>query len=171
MPIPPASQDQMLGPYRLLRQLGEGGMGIVYLALDESLKRQVAVKALRTDKAVHPSTAKRFIREAQSAAKLNHPNVVTIYSVGTHADRPFIAMEYVDGGSLADKLRHSGPLYWRDAARILADALRALAAAHRAAIVHRGREAGELYAGRGGSMGKRSSSSLRLWSCADQYAS
>jgi len=137
MPLPPASQDQMLGPYRLLRKLGEGGMGIVYLALDESLNRQVAVKALRTDKAVHPSTAKRFIREAQSAAKLNHPNVVTIYSVGTHADRPFIAMEYADGGSLAEKLRKSGPLYWRDAVRVLADALRALAAAHRAGIVHR----------------------------------
>jgi serine/threonine-protein kinase len=127
----------MLGPYRLLRKLGEGGMGIVYLALDESLNRQVALKALRTDKSVHPSTAKRFLREAQSAAKLNHPNVVTIYSVGAHADRPFIAMEYVDGGSLADQLRAAGPLYWRDTARVLADALRALAAAHRAGIVHR----------------------------------
>jgi serine/threonine-protein kinase len=115
-------------------------MGTVYLALDEALNRQAAVKALRMDKqnaAAQASFAKRFVREAQSAAKLNHPNVVTIYAVGKQGERPYIAMEYVDGGSAAEKLRKSGPLHWRDAARMLRQALQALAAAHRAGIVHR----------------------------------
>jgi serine/threonine protein kinase len=151
MPIPLASQQQMLGPYRLLRILGEGGMGTVYLAMDEPLNRQVALKVLRADKPTQAqaSIAKRFIREAQSAAKLNHPNVVTIYAVGQHAGGPYIAMEYVDGGSLAERLRQSGPLYWRDAARVLCDALRALAAAHRAGIVHRDIKPANLMLARG----------------------
>ena len=146
--IPPTSHENTLGPYRLLRTLGEGGMGTVYLAHDDVLHRHLAVKVLRVPAAeserAAASVAKRFLREAQSAAKLNHPHVVTIYAVGQQggggkagAGRPYIAMEYVEGGSLAQRLRTHGPLYWREAALALRDALRGLAAAHRAGIVHR----------------------------------
>ena len=145
--IPPTSHENTLGPYRLLRILGEGGMGTVYLAHDDALHRHLALKVLRlpADAAAAEraaaSVAKRFLREAQSAAKLNHPHVVTIYAVGQQGGagggRPYIAMEYVEGGSLAQRLREQGPLYWRDAALALRDALRALAAAHHAGIVHR----------------------------------
>ena len=101
--------------------------------------RQVAVKVLHCQPASKTSAtaAKRFLREAQSAAKLNHPTVVTIYSVGAHGGgetvgRPYIAMEYVEGGSLAERIRKHKPLYWRDAVRVLRDAACAgLAAAHR----------------------------------------
>ncbi len=147
MPVPPniptTSHENTLGPYRLLRTLGEGGMGTVYLAHDDALNRHLALKILRppantaTSERAAASVAKRFLREAQSAAKLNHPHVVIIYATGTHAGRPYIAMEYVEGGSLAQRLRGGGPLFWREAALALRDALRGLAAAHHAGIVHR----------------------------------
>ncbi len=114
-------------------------MGVVYLALDGALNRQVAVKVLRRmDEPERAAGArvKRFLREARAAAKLNDPHVVTIYAVGEHAGRPYMAMEYVAGGSLADVLRRS-TLSWRAAAEAVRDAARALAAAHRAGIIHR----------------------------------
>jgi serine/threonine protein kinase len=138
--IPPLSHENTLGPYRLLRVLGEGGMGMVYLAQDKALGRHLAVKVLRVEggkEAAARAAAKRFLREAQSAAKLNHPHVVTIYAVGQHGGRPYIAMEFVEGGSLAQQLRTEGPLHWRAAARAMRDALRGLAAGHQAGIVHR----------------------------------
>ena len=143
--IPPLSCENTLGPYRLLRVLGEGGMGTVYLAHDEALERHLAVKVLRVPEEgagaagerARAGAMKRFLREAQSAAKLNHPHVVTIYAVGQHGGRPYIAMEYVEGGSLAQRLRAEGPLHWREAARAMRDALRGLAAAHQAGIVLR----------------------------------
>ncbi|HEY4330113.1 MAG TPA: serine/threonine-protein kinase [Phycisphaerae bacterium] len=144
MAIPPTSHENTLGPFQLLRVLGEGGMGTVYLGLDPALNRHVAIKVLRSHAMARNSAtiAKRFLREAQSAAKLNHPHVVTIYSVGRHGGDdalglPYIVMEYVEGGSLADRIRRHSPLHWRDAALALRDALRGLAAAHRAGIVHR----------------------------------
>ncbi len=143
MPTPPTSHENMLGPYRLIRPLGEGGMGSVYLARDEALNRSVAIKVLRSGEKNAESAraaagrAKRFLREAQAAAGLNHPNVVAIFTASRHAGTPYLVMEFVEGGSLADELRRSGPMPWRNAAQALADALRALAAAHRAGIVHR----------------------------------
>jgi serine/threonine protein kinase len=140
------SHENTLGPYRLLRVLGEGGMGTVYLAHDDALNRPLAVKVLRlpagqagveTHTKHTAAITKRFLREAQSAAKLNHPHVVTIYAVGQHAGVPYLAMEYVEGGSLAQHLHAQGPLYWRQAVQAMRDALRGLAAAHQAGIVHR----------------------------------
>jgi len=173
MTTPELSHENLLGPYRLLRVLGEGGMGTVYLAHDPSLDRQVAIKVLRFGgegaaagargaaggdgagdvrqpgaRAV-AAMAKRFMREAQSAARLNHQNVVTIYSVGEHAARPYIVMEYVEGGSLAEHVRKSGPMHWRAAAEAMRDALRGLAAAHRAGIVHRDVKPANLMRARG----------------------
>jgi serine/threonine-protein kinase len=137
---PPLSDENMLGPYRLVRKLGEGGMGTVYLGFDEQLARHVAIKVLRLDgdrSAAESALVKRFMREAQSGARLNHPHTVTVYSVGQHAGRPYLVMEYVEGGSLADELRKRGPLPWREAAMAMRDALRGLAGAHRAGVIHR----------------------------------
>src|SRR4051812_33646735 len=115
MKTPDTSHLHRLGHYRLLRKLGQGGMGTVYLALDDSLDRHVAVKILRLDSTTDPRAqgllAKLFLREAKSAARLNHPNVVTIYSVNQQlaespgknppaVPQPYIVMEYVDGGTL-----------------------------------------------------------------------
>ncbi len=141
----------MLGEYRLLRELGQGGMGTVYLPQDESLNRAVAVKVLRGDENERGAAgrAKRFMREAQAAAgRLNHPNVVTIYTVGKQGVRPYIVMEYVEGRSLADRLRQKGPMAWREAAEMMRDALRGLAAAHKAGIVHRDIKPANLMLGR-----------------------
>ncbi|MCL2648168.1 MAG: serine/threonine protein kinase [Phycisphaerales bacterium] len=141
------SDDNMLGPYKIVRKLGEGGMGTVYLAFDETLARHVAIKVLRLDADPDGSAAvamaRRFEREAQTAAKLKHPNIVTIYTVGRQGGgtqengRPYMVMEYLEAGSLADQLHKNGPLPWRKAAEVMADALLALAAAHEAGIVHR----------------------------------
>lgn len=114
-------------------------MGMVYLALDGALNRQVAVKVLRRIEEPERAAAarvKRFLREARAAARLNDPHVATIYAVGEHAGRPYMAMEYVAGGSLADVLRRN-TLPWRAAAEAALDAARGLAAAHRAGIIHR----------------------------------
>ena len=141
------SDDNRLGPYRIVRKLGEGGMGTVFLAFDEALSRHVAIKVLRLnaddDGSAAMAMARRFLREAQSAAKLNHPNVVTIYAVGRQGGgtkengRPYMVMEYLEAGSLAEQLHKSGPLPWREAARVVAEALLGLTAAHEAGLVHR----------------------------------
>jgi eukaryotic-like serine/threonine-protein kinase len=137
------STDQMLGPYRLLRTLGQGGMGTVYLAHDDTLHRHVAVKVLRQqDLSPQAQTAmtKRFMREARAAARLNHRHVATIYAVGQTegaCPRPYLVMEYVEEGSLADHLHAHGVLDWRAAAHAIRDALAALTAAHDAGIIHR----------------------------------
>lgn len=129
----------MIGGYRVMRALGEGGMGIVYLAHDSGLNRQVAVKVLRRaeePERVAAARVKRFLREARAAARLNDPYVVTVYAVGEHAGRPYLAMEYVAGGSLADVLR-KGTMGWRAAAEAMRDACRGLSAAHGAGVIHR----------------------------------
>jgi len=138
------SEYNTLGAYRILRTLGEGGMGTVYLGHDAALSRHVAIKVLRLQEGASPAAGsnmtRRFMREARSAARLNHPNVVTIYNVGQsegERGRPYLVMEYVEGGSLADQLRKSGPLEWPIATRAVRDALSALAAAHEAGIIHR----------------------------------
>lgn len=150
------SEDNTLGPYHLLRRLGEGGMGTVYLAHDPALDRRVAVKVLRlpastSDAKAGATMARRFLREARSAARISHPHVVTIHAVGEHpagGGRPYLVMEYVEGGSLADHLRRQGPLGWREVAAALRDALRALAAAHAQGVIHRDIKPANLMRGR-----------------------
>jgi serine/threonine protein kinase len=148
------SEENLLGPYRLLRKLGEGGMGVVYLGFDDALERRVAIKVLRLPERggerAAATQARRFLREARSAARINHPNVVTIYGVGGEkAARPYIAMEYVEGGSLSEHLRQSGPMPWREATRAVRDALRGLAAAHARGVIHRDIKPGNLMRARG----------------------
>ena len=125
------------GRYELHRQIARGGMADVYLARDLLLDRPVAVKVLFDEFSRDPDFVERFRREAQAAANLNHPNVVSVFDWGEEQGTYFIVMEYVDGRSLAEILRADGPLPADRAAEVAADIAAALAFAHRNGLVHR----------------------------------
>src|SRR3989449_2530197 len=93
-----------LGRYEIRSQIGEGGMGEVYLAEDTQLRRRVALKILPADIASHKDRMRRFVQEAQSAAALNHPNIATIHEIGEDDGLNFIAMEFIDGVTLRVKI-------------------------------------------------------------------
>jgi hypothetical protein len=122
-----------LGRFRVMRSLGAGGMGAVYLALDRDLERLVAVKVLHRGDA---DTYLRFHREATAVAALSHPCVVAVHELGLEESVPYLVMEYVPGGTLGD-LAAKQPLPWRRAVTLVAAAARGLGAAHALGIVHR----------------------------------
>jgi serine/threonine protein kinase len=132
------------GRYRLIELLGSGGMATIYRATDTQLGRDVALKLLRPEYLRDPDFASRFRSEAQAAASLSHPNVVTVYDFGEDPSGPYIVMELVDGEDLATILRRSGALPPRQSARIGAGVAQALAAAHARGIVHRDIKPGNL---------------------------
>ncbi|MBW8771308.1 MAG: serine/threonine protein kinase [Gemmatimonadetes bacterium] len=132
-----ALERAIAGRYALERELGRGGMGVVLLARDLSLDRLVALKLLPAVLAAQPVLRERFLREARTAAGLSHPHVVPIHAVEAHGDIVFIAMAFVDGESLAERVRRIGPLSPREAARIMREVAWALAYAHGRGIVHR----------------------------------
>src|SRR5438067_6824803 len=134
---PMSQQTVFNGRYELHRRLARGGMADVFLARDQLLDRPVAVKVLFPEFATDPNFVERFRREAQSAANLNHPNIVSVYDWGQEQGTYFIVMEYVDGRSLADILRTEGPLHPQRAAEVGFDIAAALGFAHRNAVVHR----------------------------------
>jgi serine/threonine-protein kinase len=138
------------GRYRLVQLLGTGGMATIYRATDTQLGRDVALKLLRPEYLQDPEFSSRFRAEAQAAASLSHPNVVTVYDYGEEASGPYLVMELVDGEDLATILRRSGPLPPRQAARIAAGVARALAAAHGRGLVHRDVKPGNVLIGRDG---------------------
>jgi eukaryotic-like serine/threonine-protein kinase len=117
--------------------LGEGGMGTVYLAHDLSLERPVAIKVLRRDLATNHLIVGRLVLEARAQARLQHPNVVTIYHIGAYEGAPYFAMEYVRGKTLGDHLEHGGPVPWAEAIEHIIQTTRALLGAHNRGIVHR----------------------------------
>ncbi len=125
------------GRYALLRHLARGGMADVYLARDALLDRQVALKVLFPEYADEPSFVERFRREAQAAANLNHPHIVGVYDWGQERGTYYLVMEYVEGRSMADVLRSTGPLHPDRAAEIGAAVADALGTAHKAGLVHR----------------------------------
>lgn len=132
-----ALQLALAGQYSLERELGRGGMGIVYLAREVSLERLVAIKVLPPAFASRPEFRERFLREARTAARLSHPNIVPIFRVGEAGDYVYFVMSYVDGETVGQRLRARGPFPAAEAARILREAAWALAYAHAQGIVHR----------------------------------
>jgi serine/threonine protein kinase len=164
---------ETLGEFRLLREIGRGGMGLVYLAEQPSLKRRVALKVLRRHLTLEPRHVDRFRREAQAAARLRHPHVVPVFGVGEQDGHHWIAMELVEGPTLADvvaRLAAAGraptpadlaqqagdpalahePSYAHAVVRLLRPALDGLSAAHAAGLVHRDVKPGNILLARGG---------------------
>ncbi len=127
---------QMFSHYRIISILGSGGMGTVYLAEDESLGRKVALKFLLPEGEFQEPALRRFVQEARSAAAIDHPFVCKVYETGEVGGRTFIAMEYVDGESLAERLER-GPLPISHALRLGREIAEALAKAHQRGVVHR----------------------------------
>jgi serine/threonine protein kinase len=126
-----------LGQFRIVEKIGAGGMATVFKAYQPMLDRHVAVKVLPDYHARDPIFKERFLREARSVAKLDHPNIVQIYLFGEEDDSTYIVMQYVDGGTLKDKLRQSGALPVADALKFVIQAAEGLGAAHEHGIIHR----------------------------------
>jgi serine/threonine-protein kinase len=132
----PPGTPKLIGPYRLERELARGGMGIVYLARDTRLDRIVALKALPEDVASDADRLQRFEREARLLASLSHPNVATIYGIESANGRRFLALEYIEGESLAARLTQ-GPLSVEETLDIGAQIAAGIEVAHEAGIIHR----------------------------------
>ena len=127
----------LLDRYELGAPLGTGGMSRVVAAYDHRLQRPVAVKLLRDELFSSPTASQRLIREARSAARLDHPNTVSVFDAGEHDGQPFIVMELVEGDSLAERIHTRGALPASEAVAVLAPVLDALACAHELGMVHR----------------------------------
>ena len=131
-------KEELAPELEVLRRISRGSMAIVYLAREQQLKRLVAIKVLAPRLARDQRARMRFEREAQSAASLSHPNIVAIYRVGRLSnDLPFIVMQYVQGSTMAERLRARGALPMDEARRVVAEVASAIAAAHKKGIVHR----------------------------------
>jgi len=125
-----------IGPYKIQREIGRGGMGVVYLARDARLERDVAIKALPEDLAKDPVRLERFEREAKAIAGLSHQNIAGIYGVEEQEDAKYLILEYIDGLTLADRL-DAGQLPLEDALEIAVQITAGVEAAHEAGIIHR----------------------------------
>jgi Tol biopolymer transport system component len=127
---------QDLGRYHILEQLGQGGMAVVYKAFDTSLERPVALKVILPYREHSERFLVRFRREARALAKLSHPNILKIFDYGEYENQPYLVMEYIPGGTLAQRLKGK-PIPWQEAAQFLARIARALETAHEQGIIHR----------------------------------
>ena len=126
------------GRYELQDRLGHGGMATVYRAHDRKLDREVAIKLLADNFAGDEEVRRRFSREARLAARLDHPNVIQVFDVGEEDDRPYIVMEYVDGGTVGDRLkRRRRSLATNEALQLLGQLCDGLGHAHSKKLVHR----------------------------------
>jgi serine/threonine-protein kinase len=142
-------QEALAGHYALERELGRGGMGVVYLARDLRLDRPVAIKLLPPELNAHDKLRDRFMREARTAARLSHPHIVPIHSVDDVRGYAFYVMSYVDGETVAERVTNRGPVPPREASRILREVASALAAAHGQGVVHRDVKPGNILLERG----------------------
>src|ERR1700733_8787758 len=127
---------QVLGHYRVLEQIGAGGMGLVFRASDQQLEREVAIKVLPPGMLADDAARKRFRREALTLAKLNHPNIGTVYEFGSQEGLDFLVMEYV-GGVAVDARLGGGPLAQKEVLRLGIQLADGLASAHEHGIIHR----------------------------------
>ncbi len=125
------------GAYTIETEIGRGGMGVVYRARDEKLKRTVAIKVLPPELAYRRDIRARFVREAETAARLSHPNIVPIHSVGEADDLVYFVMGYVDGESLSVRIKRRGRLSMEEVRRIMRETSDALSAAHQQGVIHR----------------------------------
>jgi len=128
--------DQTISHYRIIKKLGRGGMGEVYLAEDKRLNRKVAIKFLPAEVATDERSKQRLLREAKTAATLDHPNICAIYEVGQEGSYSFIVLQYIEGETLASKLKRHLPDL-REALAIAAQVADALNEAHARGIIHR----------------------------------
>jgi serine/threonine protein kinase len=144
---PPLEAGELgrLGHYRVLRVLGAGGMGVVFLAEDTHLQRRVALKTMRSSLAASARARDRFLREARAAAGLKHDHIVTIYQVGEDRGMPFLAMELLHGESLEQRLERQGKLPVGEAIRIAREIALGLGAAHAQGLIHRDIKPGNIW--------------------------
>jgi serine/threonine-protein kinase len=136
-PLAARLADTLSGSYVVEGEIGRGGMGVVYSARDLKLKRRVAIKLLPPELAFRTEIKKRFIREAQTAARLSHPHIVPIHTVGEENELVYFVMGFVDGESLAQRLRRRGRLPIEESRRIMKETADALGLAHATGIIHR----------------------------------
>jgi len=148
--VSPLPHRHVVGHYRILAEVGSGGMGIVYRAEDINLGREVALKSPWPELAGKPEHRRRFLKEARSASALSHPNIVQLFEVFEDAGRPWIAMEFVDGPSLRAILKARGALGLRDVLRYAEDLASALKVAHARRILHRDVSPGNILVGSDG---------------------
>jgi serine/threonine-protein kinase len=132
-----ALQAALAGRYRVEREIGRGGMGVVFLARDIALDRPVAVKLLPPHLAALPEIRERFLREARTAARLSHPNIVPIFAVEARGEAVCFVMAYVPGETLAERVREQGPLGTAEVSRLVQEVAWALAYAHNQGVIHR----------------------------------
>src|SRR4026209_1128576 len=130
------SAGEKLGPYEILSPLGAGGMGEVYKANDTRLNRVVAIKVMRGHMGADSQLRERLAREAKAISSLNHPHICALYDVGSQDGIDFLVMEYLDGGTLADRIARD-PLSVAESLQIARQIAEALEAAHETGIVHR----------------------------------
>lgn len=132
-----AKTAALFGPYEIQETVGQGGMGVVYRAHDTALDRAVALKVLKDDLRAQSAVVARFQREGEAFAKLNHPNIVHIFSVGKVGDIPYLAMEFIDGEPLARIMNRERRLDWKRSLHIAEQVAEALASAHEQGVIHR----------------------------------
>ena len=144
-----AGSEVFGGRYRLERIIGAGGMAIVWCATDQRLGRRVAIKVMADTLAADPAYVERFAREARTAAGLSHPHLVSIYDYAASASQPFLVMELVEGGTLADRIAR-GPVETHEAKALATDLTAALGCVHQAGILHRDIKPANVLIGRDG---------------------
>jgi serine/threonine protein kinase/Leucine-rich repeat (LRR) protein len=144
---PPVEPGEVgaLGPYRIIKQLGKGGMGAVYAALDTRLDRKIALKVMLPSYAAIPSAKDRFLREARAAAKVSHDNVVTVHEADDRNGVPYIAMQYLEGYPLDEYLKKKGEMAMPQILRIARETAAGLEAAHKLGLIHRDIKPGNLW--------------------------
>ena len=143
------AENELFGKYRIVRLMGEGGMGAVYEAVHPVLKKRFAIKTLLPAVAVQRDARARFLREAEAASRINHPNVVAVLDVGTEGDTPYLVMEFLDGETLDALLERRPVLPVADAVDLMLPVISAVSTAHEHGVIHRDLKPQNIFLSRG----------------------